>query len=83
MVPRSTVVFFGLGGVALGIVGNAVTYFLLIYYNQVLGVPAYLVSLAPEAGSGDGTLTSTPVCCPCPLPIGCCGIRQRRCSTRS
>lgn len=39
-------VVFGLGGVAVGIVGNAVTYFLLIYYNQVLGTPAYLVSLA-------------------------------------
>ena len=38
--------WFGAGGVALGIVGNAVSYFLLVYYNQVLGIPAYLVSLA-------------------------------------
>ncbi|HUL75324.1 MAG TPA: MFS transporter, partial [Vicinamibacterales bacterium] len=45
-IPRTTVVWFGAGGVALGIVGNAVSYFLLVYYNQVLGIPAYLVSLA-------------------------------------
>jgi len=43
---RSTLLFFGAGGVALGVVGNAVTYFMLIYYNQVLGLPAYLVSAA-------------------------------------
>jgi len=43
---RPTLLFFGAGGVALGVVGNAVTYFMLIYYNQVLGLPAYLVSAA-------------------------------------
>ncbi len=43
---RSTLLYFGAGGVALGVVGNAVTYFMLIYYNQVLGLPAYLVSAA-------------------------------------
>src|SRR5262245_8210988 len=46
MIPRSTIWFFGLGGAALGIVGNGVAYFLLVYYNQVLGIAAYLVSLA-------------------------------------
>src|SRR5262245_27954837 len=45
-VDRATIGFFGFGGMALGIVGNAVSYFLLVYYNQVLGVPAHLVSLA-------------------------------------
>lgn len=46
MIRRSSIVFFGFGGMALGIVGNAVSYFLLVYYNQVLGIAAYLVSLA-------------------------------------
>lgn len=46
MIPRSTIWSFGFGGMALGIVGNAVSYFLLVYYNQVLGLPAYAVSLA-------------------------------------
>jgi Na+/melibiose symporter-like transporter len=46
MISRATVWSFGAGGVALGIVGNAVSYFLLVYYNQVLGLPAYAVSLA-------------------------------------
>lgn len=45
-ISKATIRYFGFGGLALGIVGNAVSYFLLIYYNQVLGVPAYLVSLA-------------------------------------
>lgn len=44
--PRSTTWFFGVGGMALGISGNAVSYFLLVYYNQMLGIAAYLVSLA-------------------------------------
>ncbi|MEM7099448.1 MAG: MFS transporter [Pseudomonadota bacterium] len=43
---KSSIRFFGLSGLALGIIGNAVTYFLLIFYNQVHGVPAHLVSLA-------------------------------------
>ena len=43
---QRTIGFFGLGGIALGVIGNAVTYFLLIYYNQVLAVPAHYVSLA-------------------------------------
>jgi Na+/melibiose symporter-like transporter len=42
----SSIRYFGFGGLALGIVGNAVAYFLLIYYNQVLGVPAFMVSMA-------------------------------------
>ncbi len=45
-IPRSTVLAFGFGGVSLGVVGTAVSYFLLIYYNQVLGMPAHLVGLA-------------------------------------
>ncbi len=43
---RSTLCFFGAGGITLGVVGNAVTYFMLIYYNQVLGLPAAVVSAA-------------------------------------
>jgi Na+/melibiose symporter-like transporter len=46
VIHRSTIGFFGCGGMALGIVGNGVSYFLLVYYNQVLGIAAYLVSLA-------------------------------------
>ena len=42
----SSIRYFGFGGLALGIVGNAIAYFLLIYYNQVLGVPAFMVSMA-------------------------------------
>ena len=38
--------FFGSGGAAYGIAQNGIAYFLLVYYNQVLGLPASRVSLA-------------------------------------
>ena len=38
--------FFGSGGAANGIAQNGVSYFLLVYYNQVLGLPASHASLA-------------------------------------
>lgn len=43
---RSTRFFYGLGGVALGLKDNGFSYLLLIYYNQVVGLPAAKVGLA-------------------------------------
>ena len=42
---RSIRFFFGSGGAAYGIAQNGVAYFLLVYYNQVLGLPASSASL--------------------------------------
>jgi GPH family glycoside/pentoside/hexuronide:cation symporter len=43
---RSTRYFYGLGGVALGLKDNGFSYLLLIFYNQVVGLPAATVGLA-------------------------------------
>ena len=43
---RSTRFFYGLGGVALGLKDNGFSYLLLIFYNQVVGLPAATVGLA-------------------------------------
>lgn len=45
-VPRRLALFHGLGSVAYGIKDNGFSTFLLIYYNQVLGMDAKLVSFA-------------------------------------
>ncbi len=37
---------YGFGSVAFGIKGNGFDYFILLFYSQVMGVDAYLVSLA-------------------------------------
>ena len=37
---------YGLGAAAYGIKNNAFSYLLLIYANQVLGLPGYLASIA-------------------------------------
>ena len=37
---------YGIGSVAFGIKGNGFDYFILLFYSQVMGVDAYLVSLA-------------------------------------
>jgi GPH family glycoside/pentoside/hexuronide:cation symporter len=42
---RSIRFFFGSGGAANGIAQNGIAYFLLVYYNQVLGLPASSASL--------------------------------------
>lgn len=42
----STRFFYGLGGVALGLKDNGFSYLLLIFYNQVVGLPAAKVGLA-------------------------------------
>ncbi len=42
----STRFFYGLGGVALGLKDNGFSYLLLIFYNQVVGLPAATVGLA-------------------------------------
>ncbi len=44
--PRSTRFFYGLGGIALGLKDNGFSYLLLIFYNQVVGLPAATVGLA-------------------------------------
>lgn len=42
----STRLYYGSGAIAFGIKDNGFAYFLLIYYNQVLGVPATLAGAA-------------------------------------
>jgi GPH family glycoside/pentoside/hexuronide:cation symporter len=42
---RSTQFFYGFGSIAVGIKNNLLGTFLLIYYNQVLGLDALTVSL--------------------------------------
>ncbi len=44
-VPLSTKLYYGFGSVAYGAKQNGLLYFLLIYYNQVLGLPNHLVGL--------------------------------------
>ena len=43
---RSTQFFYGFGSIAVGIKNNLLGTFLLIYYNQVLGLDAWTVSTA-------------------------------------
>lgn len=45
-VPMRTKLFYSCGSIALGIKENGFSIFLLIFYNQVVGLPASLVSLA-------------------------------------
>jgi hypothetical protein len=42
--------FYGSAAMAYGIKNNAFSYLLLIYANQVLGIPGYLASLALARG---------------------------------
>lgn len=42
----STKIYYGLGSVAFGVKDNGFAYFLLLFYNQVMGVDPWLVSLA-------------------------------------
>ena len=42
----STKIFYGSGSTAFGIKDAGFNYFLLIYYNQVLGLDAFLTGLA-------------------------------------
>ncbi len=44
--PRSTKLFYGLGSVAFGVKDNGFSFFLLLYYNQVLGLPQRWVGFA-------------------------------------
>jgi GPH family glycoside/pentoside/hexuronide:cation symporter len=41
-----TIVSYGIGSVAYGIKENGFSTFLMIYFNQVLGLPAYLVGVS-------------------------------------
>ena len=43
---KSTQFFYGFGSIAVGIKNNLLGTFLLIYYNQVLGLDAITVSFA-------------------------------------
>jgi glycoside/pentoside/hexuronide:cation symporter, GPH family len=42
----STKLFYGLGSVAFGVKDNGFSYLLLLFYNQVVGLPAAMVGLA-------------------------------------
>ena len=46
MLPISTRLFYGFGSVAYGVKDNGFSVFLLLYYNQVLGLPERWVGLA-------------------------------------
>ena len=41
---------FGSAGLAEGLIDNGISYFLLAYYSQVLGLPASLAGLALGVG---------------------------------
>jgi glycoside/pentoside/hexuronide:cation symporter, GPH family len=41
-----TIVSYGIGSIAYGIKDNGFSTFLMIYFNQVLGLPAYLVGIS-------------------------------------
>ena len=41
-----TIISYGVGSVAYGVKDNGFSAFLMIYFNQVLGLPAYLVGIA-------------------------------------
>jgi GPH family glycoside/pentoside/hexuronide:cation symporter len=45
-VDAATRFFYGAGSIAYGVKDNGFAYFLLLYYNQVLGLPSHLASLA-------------------------------------
>lgn len=45
-VTRTTRVLYGFGSAAYGVKDNGFSYFLMIYYSQVLGLPATLAGLA-------------------------------------
>ncbi|NWG45730.1 MAG: MFS transporter [Alphaproteobacteria bacterium] len=45
-IDRKTKFLYGLGYVAYGVKDNGFNYFLMLYYNQVLGLPAQLAALA-------------------------------------
>lgn len=45
-IPTRLALFHGLGSIAYGVKDNGFSTFLLLYYNQVLGMPATTVSLA-------------------------------------
>ncbi|MBO9448873.1 MFS transporter [Tropicibacter sp. R16_0] len=44
--PGKMQLFYGLGGVANGVFSNGLSFFLLIYYNLVIGLPAEVVGFA-------------------------------------
>lgn len=44
--PVSMQLFYGAGGIANGILSNGLSFFLLIYYNLVIGLPAETVGFA-------------------------------------
>ncbi len=44
--PVSTKLYYGFGAVAFGVKQNGFAFFLLMYYNQVLGLPEKWVGLA-------------------------------------
>ena len=45
-VSLATKIFYGFGSIAFGVKDNGFTYFLLIFYNQVIGLPSAMVGLA-------------------------------------
>src|SRR6201996_6468344 len=46
MLSMAAKLFYGLGSVAFGVKDNGFSYLLLIFYNQVVGLPGTLVGLA-------------------------------------
>ena len=50
-----TKVLYGLGAVAFGVKDNGFSFFLLLYYNQVLGLPESWVGLRHHAGARGST----------------------------
>ena len=46
MTNNRSFLFYGIGSIAFGIKGNAFSWFLFFYYNMVIGLPAWMASLA-------------------------------------
>ena len=46
MTNNRNFLFYGIGSIAFGIKGNAFSWFLFFYYNMVIGLPAWMASLA-------------------------------------
>lgn len=57
---RRTKLFYGFGSVSFGVEDNGLSYLLLLFYNQVVGLAAPLVGLARRPWSATSARSSAP-----------------------
>jgi GPH family glycoside/pentoside/hexuronide:cation symporter len=85
-VDLRTKVLYGLGAVAFGVKDNGFSFFLLLYYNQVLGLPnawvgvGIMTALMIDAVIDPviGHLSDHLHACPSRSSTGSCGVLPRR-----